>query len=51
MPYGNFGNYKVNFSKVTDVTFGEVYGKDDITPAEMNKIIWKFIKQKGLDKK
>jgi chromatin remodeling complex protein RSC6 len=44
-----FGGYKVNFSKVKDTTLGEVFGSElEMTPAQMTKRIWEFIKKHNL---
>jgi len=46
-----FGGYKVNFSSVSDMTLGEVFGTSDIVPSQMTKKIWDVIKRKGLASK
>ena len=43
-----FGGYTVNFSSVSDMTLGEVFGTKPITPSEMTKAIWKVVKGKKL---
>jgi len=42
-----FGGYAISFSGRTE-TVEEVFGKGYITPSEMTKRIWKFIKAKRL---
>jgi len=42
-----FGGYAISFSGRTE-TVEEVFGKGAITPSEMTKRIWKFIKAKRL---
>jgi len=46
-----FGGYTVNFSSVSDMTLGEVFGTGSITPSQMTKKIWDVIKRKGLASK
>lgn len=46
-----FGGYKISFAKVKNATLGEVFGTGDLTPSEMTKKLWAFIKRKGLSKK
>ena len=42
-----FGGYAISFSGRTE-TVEEVFGKGAVTPSEMTKKIWKFIKAKRL---
>jgi len=42
-----FGGYAISFSGRTE-TVEEVFGKNFVTPSEMTKKIWKFIKAKRL---
>ncbi len=42
-----FGGYAINFSGRTE-TVAQVFGNKPITPSEMTKKIWKFIKSKSL---
>ncbi len=42
-----FGGYAISFSGRTE-TVEQVFGKGEITPSEMTKRIWKFIKAKRL---
>ena len=42
-----FGGYAISFSGRTE-TVEEVFGKGSITPSEMTKRIWKFVKAKQL---
>lgn len=42
-----FGGYAISFSGRTE-TVEEVFGKGNITPSEMTKRIWKFVKAKRL---
>jgi hypothetical protein len=45
-----FGNYRINFSKVKDVTLDKVFGTGDLMPSDMTKKLWKFVKGNGLAK-
>ena len=42
-----FGGYAINFSGRKE-TVEQVFGKGPITPSEMTKKIWKFVKAKRL---
>ena len=42
-----FGGYAISFAGRTE-TVEEVFGKGSITPMEMTKRIWKFVKGKKL---
>jgi hypothetical protein len=42
-----FGGYAISFSGRQE-TVEEVFGKGKITPSEMTKKIWKFVKAKRL---
>jgi hypothetical protein len=42
-----FGGYAISFSGRTE-TVEDVFGKGAITPSEMTKRIWKFVKAKRL---
>ncbi len=42
-----FGGYAISFSGRTE-TVEDVFGKGKVTPSEMTKKIWKFIKAKRL---
>jgi hypothetical protein len=42
-----FGGYAISFSGRQE-TVEEVFGKGNITPSEMTKKIWKFVKAKRL---
>jgi len=46
-----FGGYTISFASVRDATVGEVFGSGAITPSEMTKKLWAFVKRKGLSKK
>jgi hypothetical protein len=46
-----FGGYTISFASVKDATVGEVFGTSAITPSDMTKKIWTFVKKKGLAKK
>lgn len=39
-----FGGYNLNFNECTE-TMEQVFGKKPVTPSEMTKIIWKYIKK------
>ena len=45
-----FGGYSISF-KNRDETLEQVFGKGDVTPSEMTKKLWKFIKSKRLANK
>jgi len=45
-----FGGYAISF-KDRDESLEQVFGKAEITPSEMTKKIWKFIKSKKLSNK
>ncbi len=45
-----FGGYTISFASVKDSTLGEVFGTGAITPSEMTKKLWAFIKRKGLSR-
>ena len=42
-----FGGYAISFSGRSE-TVEDVFGKAEITPSEMTKRIWKFVKAKKL---
>ena len=42
-----FGGYAISFSGRSE-TVEDVFGKGEITPSEMTKRIWKFVKAKKL---
>ena len=46
-----FGGYNINFSKKSDVSIGEIMGKDNLAPSEMTKKIWAFVKKHNLSNK
>ncbi|MBI5228706.1 hypothetical protein HY991_01250 [Candidatus Micrarchaeota archaeon] len=46
-----FGGYTISFASVKDATVGEVFGTGAVTPSEMTKKLWVFIKRKGLARK
>jgi chromatin remodeling complex protein RSC6 len=45
-----FGGYAISFSGRTE-TMEQVFGRGKVTPSEMTKKIWKFIKSKRLSSK
>jgi chromatin remodeling complex protein RSC6 len=45
-----FGGYSISFSGRTE-TLEQVFGRGNVTPSEMTKKIWKFIKAKRLASK
>jgi hypothetical protein len=45
-----FGGYAINFAGRKD-TVEDVFGKKPITPSEMTKKIWAFVKSNGLSNK
>jgi len=42
-----FGGYSINF-KGCEETLEEVFGSKDITPSEMTKAIWVYVKKKKI---
>jgi hypothetical protein len=46
-----FGGYTISFASVKDATLGEVFGAGAITPSDMTKKLWVFVKKKNLSKK
>ena len=40
-----FGGYTISFASVKDTTVGEVFGNGAITPSEMTKKIWAYVKK------
>lgn len=46
-----FGGYTISFGSVKEATVGEVFGTTAITPSDMTKKLWAFVKRKGLAKK
>jgi len=45
-----FGGYSISFSGRTE-SLEQVFGRGNVTPSEMTKKIWKFIKAKKLASK
>ncbi|KKW37667.1 MAG: hypothetical protein UY87_C0087G0006 [Candidatus Peribacteria bacterium GW2011_GWC2_54_8] len=45
-----FGGYTISFKGVDD-SLEDVFGGSGVTPSEMTKKLWAFIKRKGLSKK
>ncbi|MDD2531253.1 MAG: hypothetical protein PHY04_00530 [Candidatus ainarchaeum sp.] len=45
-----FGGYCISFKGKTD-TLEEVFGSGDITPSEMTKLLWAYIKKKKISGK
>jgi len=45
-----FGGYAISFAG-REETMEDVFGKAKVTPSEMTKMIWKFIKAKRLASK
>lgn len=46
-----FGGYTIDFSKVADWPISKMFGKGKITPSEMTKLCWKFVKANKLSSK
>lgn len=46
-----FGGYTISFKSAADVTLGEVFGSAPVTPSDMTKKLWTFVKRKGLSSK
>ena len=45
-----FGGYSISF-KGRDESLEQVFGKTSVTPSEMTKKLWKFIKSRKLSNK
>ena len=45
-----FGGYAINFAGRTE-TVEQIFGKKPVTPSEMTKKIWAFVKSRRLAKK
>jgi hypothetical protein len=45
-----FGGYSINF-KGRSETLEEVFGRKEISPSEMTKTLWSFVKKKRLASK
>lgn len=45
-----FGGYTISFGSVKNDTLGDVFGSGAVTPSEMTKKLWAYIKRKGLSK-
>ena len=45
-----FGGYSISF-KNRDESLEQIFGKGNVTPSEMTKKLWKFIKSKRLANK
>jgi len=43
-----FGGYTINFDSVSDWPISKIFGKGKVTPSEMTKLIWKFVKANKL---
>lgn len=43
-----FGGIEISFVGVQDVTLGEVFGREQLSPADMIKKLWAFIKKAQL---
>lgn len=39
-----FGGYTISFDNVSDWPISKIFGKGKITPSEMTKLLWKFVK-------
>jgi len=46
-----FGGYTISFASVKDDSVGDIFGASALTPSEMTKRLWVFVKKKGLSKK
>ena len=45
-----FGWFVINFTNAND-TMEEVFGKKSISPAQMTKLIWRYVKKQKLARK
>lgn len=45
-----FGGYNIQFANCTE-TLEEVFGRKPISPSEMTKLLWKYVKRWKLDGK
>ncbi len=54
MPKGEYGfkksNYRVDFTGRTE-TVEDVFGPEDLSPAQMTKALWAFVKANGLERR
>ena len=49
MPRGQGLKYiKIDFTKVKDMTLGELYGTAPIPVSDLNKLLWRLIKKENL---
>ncbi len=39
---------KINFTKVKDMTLGDLYGTEPIPVSDLNKLLWRLIKKENL---
>ena len=46
-----FGGYTIDFSKVADWPIEKMFPKGKITPSDMTKKVWAFVKKNGLSSK
>ncbi len=46
-----FGGYTIDFSKVADWPIEKIFAKGKITPSEMTKKVWAFVKKNSLSSK
>lgn len=50
MPRGDFGGIKISFKKYKNTPLKKVFGTKPMSPPEMMKAVWAFIKKKKLTK-
>ena len=43
-----FGGYSISFKSASDSTLSDVFGTGALTPSEMTKKLWAYIKRKKL---
>ena len=49
MPKGSgLSSIKIDFSKVANMTLGELYGTDPVAVTQLTKKLWELIKEKEL---
>ena len=46
-----FGGYTISFDKVGDWPISKIFGSGSVTPSDMTKKLWAFVKKNNLSKK
>ena len=45
----SFGGYRISFAKVKEIPVSKIFGTGKITPSDMTKMVWNFIKKNKLN--